>query len=372
MKILFFISSLRAGGKERRLIELLSYLKAREEYDIKLVLAYDYIHYESFFNLGIKYISLNKKPGNKDPMIFFQLYKICNLFKPDIIHTWGGMETFYMLPAAKITRTALVNSQITDAPPQMHASSFLAFQNFINFKFADVILANSFAGLKAYAVEKRKNAKVIYNGIRLTRFENLANKADVKIKYGIKTPITVVMTASYIPDKDYDTFLQVAESITAKRKDVSFIIVGNTENREKEFEQLKDRYRNNNQIILPGLISDVEALVNACDIGVLFSPNGEGFSNSILEYMAIGKPVIANNAGGNKELITQEENGYLLPLHEKQEIINKILFLIDNPEIRGRLGNNNQQKIADQFTVEKMGKRFEDIYLQSTYKKNIL
>lgn len=368
MKILFFISSLRAGGKERRLIELLSYLKVQGKYDIKLILASEHIHYQAFFDLGIDYISLNKKPKDKDPKIFFKLYKICKLFKPDIIHTWGEMETFYMLPAAKITKTTIINSQITSAPPQMPTYSFLAFQNFINFMFADVILANSFAGLKAYAVEKRKNTRVIYNGISLNRFENITDKENVKAKFGIKTPIAVVMTASYTPNKDYDTFLQIAEIITSIRNDVSFIIVGNTESREKEFEQLKNRYKNNHQIILPGLISDVEALVNACDIGILFSPNGEGFSNSILEYMAIGKPVIANDAGGNKELITQDENGYLLPLNERQAITEKIIFLIDNPEIRRKLGKNNQQKIAGQFTVEKMGKRFEDIYSESVHK----
>src|SRR6056297_2467328 len=115
MKILFFIGSLRTGGKERRLIELLSYLTAQnDKYDLLLVINYDYIDYPAFEKLNIPCKVLGKKPNHKDPNLFFQFHKICQEFKPDIIHVWGAMQAFYAIPASLIMRIPIVNSQIAN------------------------------------------------------------------------------------------------------------------------------------------------------------------------------------------------------------------------------------------------------------------
>ena len=79
------------------------------------------------------------------------------------------------------------------------------------------------------------------------------------------------------------------------------------------------------RIHFKGRINDVEALVNVCTIGVLFSVDGEGFSNAIMEYTALGKPVIANNAGGTKELVRHNENGYLFIKQSEEEIVSLII-----------------------------------------------
>jgi hypothetical protein len=65
IRILFFIGSLVTGGKERRLIELLTYLKQKDEYELFLVLAFNQIHYPQFLNLNIDFTILNKKPNLK-------------------------------------------------------------------------------------------------------------------------------------------------------------------------------------------------------------------------------------------------------------------------------------------------------------------
>src|SRR5699024_5560529 len=130
---------------------------------------------------------------------------------------------------------------------------------------------------------------------------------SVKLKYGIVTPYTVVMAASFSNNKDYDTFYKIAKAITSKREDVTFIGVGGYGKDESTYRHLLQLTTNNKRILFPGRITDVEALVNACTVGVLFSNkkvHGEGISNSILEYMCLAKPVLANDAGGTNEIVS--------------------------------------------------------------------
>lgn len=365
IRILFFIGSLRFGGTERRFVELLKYLNNSRKYELLVVLAYDKIDYSCFSELKIRQIKLDKKPNFKDLKIFFILDEIVREFKPSIIHTWGAMPTFYMIPASKMRGIPIVNSQITNAKPNNEIWSFDGFINTVNFSFSDVVLANSYAGLKAYRVIGKRNAQVIYNGVDLNRFQNLPGQEQMKRKYHIVTPYCVVMAASFNKNKDYELFYQVAKLVNDRRQDISFIGIGRPSKNTSKFERLSRLAKKNTRILFPGPIDDVEALVNACDIGVLFTDNrihGEGISNAIIEYMALGKPVIANDIGGTCEIVRDQETGFLVSGQPKTRIADIIIDLIENPEKREVFGQKGKQVIRDKFNLETMGCKYEHLY----------
>ena len=372
MKILFFIGSLGNGGKERRLVELLTYLKEKKDYEVVLLLAFNQIDYPQFYNLNIDYIDLQKKTNSKDIRLFLKIHHIIKQYKPDIIHTWGSMQTFYMIPSAIIQHMPLINSQITDAPPKLRLNFFSKFVNACNFRFASIILANSKAGLRAYGMHASTKSKVIYNGINLNRFTNFPEKETIKEKYQIQTKYTVVMSASFSLNKDYQRFYKVASYVTSKNRDITFIGVGAVVNNNPDYDRLVKLAKKNNQILFPGPITDVEALVNACDIGVLFSTQGEGISNAILEYMALGKAAIVDECGGTPEYIKEGENGFFTTNRSIEEVGDLIIDLINKPEERKRIGNNAIKTIQTMFTLEQMGKEFEMLYRNVLENKKIL
>lgn len=361
MRILFFIGTLCTGGKERRLIELLSYLKKNTNHEMMVLLRRDQVDYPAFYGLDIPYKLLTEKYKKKDIALHLKFYKICKGFRPDIIHTWGSMPAFVSLLGIILLKIPHVNSQITEAPPQIKKLSLSNIVNRINFYFSSIILSNSKAGLESFSPPHIKS-RVIYNGINFERFVELSPNETMKKKYRIKSLYTVIMVASFTQNKDYDLFFKIAEHIINLRADITFIGAGGAGKNDLEFQRLNSLARGNPKILFPGRINDVEALVNACDVGVLFSPNGEGISNSILEYMALGKPVIANDAGGTKELLRHNENGYLVTTESVEEIVDMILMLIDNPEKRKAFGKRGKEIIDEAFTLEKMGKAFEKIY----------
>lgn len=369
MKILFFIETLRSGGKERRLLELIQYLEQQTGHEMLLVLTEDEVHYKYVFDLDVKIKIIKRKRLKKDPSLFLKFYRLCNEFNPDIIHTWGSMLAFYSLPAVIFKKIPHINGHITDAPLHRKKYGFHYTVTNLCFKFSDIIVANSYAGLKSYGVSGAK-CRVIYNGVRRERFLHLPDKEITKIKFNALTDYIVIMVASFTTNKNYDQFLDIAEYFSSKRNDITFIGVGDTEDDIPEFERIKARSEKLENVLLKEKIDSVESLVNASDICVLFTYS-EGISNSIIEYMACGKTVIANDAGGTREIITNTKTGFLLTGETTEEIATLINDLIDDEDKRKTIGENARLHIEKNFSIDRMGSDFIKLYSEIANKGSI-
>jgi glycosyltransferase involved in cell wall biosynthesis len=358
IRVLMVTESLIRGGKERRLIELLRAYKENTELDFRLVLLKNLVKYPEIYTFENTEISILPRRINKDPRIFIQLLSIGEEFRPDIIHSWGSMPTIYSIPLAKWYGVPLINAMIADAICTPFKTSWRRAK--ITFPFSKIILANSHAGIKAYKV-KEKKARVIHNGFNKDRLHVGASKKETRKKLGIYTPYVLSMIGAFHPRKDWDTFFKAAENIVSRRKDVTFIGAGDGE----LFKRFKEKFRNNEQIKLPGRVSDIEGLIRLSDIGVLTSnPNihAEGISNSIMETMAFGKPVIATDSGGTPEIIDDGENGYLIPKFNVTALTQKIENLLENPELMQKMGNNAKIKVENEFSIEKMNSKYLNLY----------
>ena len=356
LKILFFIESLRAGGKERRLSELLRSLKGDGLYELELVLTQPDIHYKEVRNLGIKIHVIPRKWLKKDPRLFFSFFSIAKKFRPDIIHVWGHMPAVYALPAKIILGIPMINNEIADSAP----GKFLLAKNTV-FRFSDLIISNTRAGLTEYKAPARKSL-VIYNGFRSERAQSLEDPGIVKKKLNITTPFIAAMVASFHNYKDYPTFIKAALTILKKRSDITFLCIG-----DKDHASIKNMVPEDfrNHILFPGKIQEVESVMNACTVGVLTTDirfHGEGISNALLEFMALKKPVIATDFGGTRELIKHQHSGYLIPAYDDLTLSDKIEELCDNPELAGYLGENGKNTAESVFNMDSMTTGFKEVY----------
>ncbi len=362
-RIMYFIGSLRSGGTERRLIELLTYLNGKECYELLVVLAYRRIDYSAFSELGIPHKILDKRPKIKDPVIFSQIHKICKEFNPDVIHTWGNMQTFYTIPTSVLRKVPIINSQIASVNPVRNFLSFGEITRRINFAFSTIVTSNSRAGLKELNLKENQKYRVIPNGLNLERFNNLPPAAIIKNKFRVKTKFTVLMAARFSIKKDHKKYLQVCKYVQHTDKDITFFAAGDGINLAKMKQFAKDLRLDNIQFT--GRIDNIEELISICDIGVLLSNSnvhGEGISNSILEYMVLEKPVIANDTGGTNEIIKHNTNGYLINNESADEIARLLVDLIHDKNKRKTFGENGKKMVHTLFTLPKMGEEFEKLY----------
>lgn len=361
MKILMLTDSMRRGGTERRLTELIKSLTKLDNIEVELIVLSNKFEFVELYELGIPIYIIERKI-KKDPRTSIRIYKICQRIKPDIIHSWGSMSTIFALPVKWILRPHLVNSTITDAPHN------LAFLDLYRLRFvltvwnSDAIVANSQAGLIAYAAPRSKSF-CIYNGFAFDRIKNLTDKATVRSRYQIPDQKIVGMVGAFESRKDYTSFITIANQILSERKDVVFMALGGGSMLEECKGLVNPQHKD--RIIFTGNIPDVESVIQLFTIGVLISNtlvHGEGISNAIMEYMAAGKPVLANDNGGNKEIILHEKTGYILDTMNTQSWAKKINYLLNQPEIAEKMGTAGRDRIATTFEIGKMTSRFVALY----------
>jgi glycosyltransferase involved in cell wall biosynthesis len=112
---------------------------------------------------------------------------------------------------------------------------------------------------------------------------------------------------------------------------------------------------------MPGARSDVHAFLQMFDIFVLPSL-GEGISNTVLEAMASGLPVVATHVGGNPELIEDEVNGYLVPVGDAEMLAARLRKLINDPLLRQEMGSRGCDKVNRQFNWDRTVDSYLSIY----------
>ena len=183
-------------------------------------------------------------------------------------------------------------------------------------------------------------------------------------KFNIETKFVIGMVATFSNKKDYPTLINAARIIFEKRDDVTFVCVGDGERLDYCKNLVKPEHKN--KIKFLGKQKDVESIVNIFDIGLLATNDkihGEGISNALMEYMALAKPVVATGCGGNKELVKNEETGFLIMARDPELMAQKISVLLDNKCLAKSFGINGRKRLEEKFNFEKMGEQFLNLYL---------
>lgn len=200
--------------------------------------------------------------------------------------------------------------------------------------------------------------RVAYNGIDLEQFSRLAQRREnARQKLGIaENEILVGNISCMRPVKGLRQFVDAAHIALQSDPTLRFLIVGNGE----QWDATQQRIRQHgiaDRIHLAGAQTDVFPYLAAMDIGVL-SSLAEGFSNSLLEYMAAGLPIVATEVGGNREAL--EDTGILIPPDSPADLADAILQL-RSPELRARLGQAARQR-AERFSLARAEQCMKDLY----------
>jgi glycosyltransferase involved in cell wall biosynthesis len=362
MKILMVIDALPRGGKERRMLELIKGLKSQPiHFEIYLISLTDLVEYEYVYDLPIRFEVLKRK-FKKDPSVIFKLRKIISSFKPDIIHSWSTMASIYLSVSNLFNSIPMVNGVLADA----YANLNIRDKHFLRVKlttpFSALFVSNSMAGIQAYKTPAHKSI-CIYNGIDFSRFENLRPVSEIEdeiLGSPKKDRHIMAMVAGFDERKDFDTLINVAVKLCSKRNDLVFLLIGDG----PLLESLKARVPAgliNKQIIFTGKRKDIEAILQIVDIGLLITFY-EGISNSIIEYMAMGKPVIATEGGGTAELVKENFNGFLVAQKDDVQIVSKIEILLGDHKLRKDMGQNAYHWVRGQFDVGQKTREYIDMY----------
>lgn len=358
-KLLFIIGGFGVGGKERQLAELINNLP-QELFELHLLVKNHNAYYLNTIQEHLtSFHSLER--SNFHLLDFLTLARHIDKVKPDVICSWTNVTSHFCLVARFFSSQSfiLVNCCIRNAPVRL--SPRLKFERFM-YGFYRNVVANSHSGLRAYGQNGREGRYVLYNGLDFNRIPN-CSQLSARKKLGFDSDhFIVVMVASLTELKDHETLLKAAAECQKRVVDVEFLVVGGGK-RRKVLEAMAEDLGLDSTVSFLGRRDDIEMIFKVADLSVLASTAwyGEGISNSILESMACGTPVIATDSPGTREVIVNNENGYIVNCGDYKSIADKIIELRSHPEVVKEIAAKAQECIAEKFSIDQLIDNFEQI-----------
>lgn len=342
--------------------ELIRYLYQTSNYKLYLLYIDDGKTHELDYPYVIECLERYEKIDRQCSRLqtYKSLWRLLNEIKPDIVHDWSGYRIgIYLLPRLFYRKFFYIAGYLADGNKDSFIQSFI-YQ--LVYLFSDKIISNSYAGILSHKAPLKKSI-VIYNGFNSDRLSTVNNSSKLRDELKLGDSKIVSMAARVTPEKDYYMFLNVALRVQQKRNDIKFLIIGRgkMENKLKEYAQEKGI---TNTIFL-GFRQDVIDLLKLSDVSLLCSNSdlhAEGVSNSIMESMACGTPVIATDGGGTSEIIETGKNGYIVKPHDDSEMTNILLQILEDDALHNNLSLEGLKTIETKFSISKMVNKYIETY----------
>lgn len=368
--IAHIIFRLDVGGLENGLVNILNGLQ-QDKYSHAIICLKGYSDFKDRIkNSNVEFYDLDKREG-KDIGCYFRLWKLLRKLKPEIVHTRN-------LPALDM----VIPSFLAGVPARIHGEhgrdiididgsnrKYQIFRKLLSpFISKFVALSEDLTGwLKNDVGIAGKKIIKICNGVDTDKFspfsEEIAYISDCPFK---KSDSNIVIGTIGRMEEVKDTinlcraFVELVKNGSDYSDRLRLMLIGDGSLMAKVIDFLTEQ-KVIDKCWIPGSRSDTAEILRNMDIFVLPSL-AEGISNTILEAMASGLPVIATNVGGNPELVENMENGVVVPSKNHQELAKGISTVIEDIELRYKMAKKSRQLALEKYSVNSMVDAYDQLY----------
>lgn len=275
-----------------------------------------------------------------------------------LVHAYGFYPNLFAVPAARPRRSRIVIASMRDSGDLW--TSRQRFVQRVVSKLADHIVVNASAVGEVLTREGYDPSKitVIRNGIDVARFDAARNDGRVHRELGLPASMPLVTVVSRLSRsngfefKGVRHFLDAAARVSAGVDEARFVVVGDGISRA-DLERHADRIGLSRRVLFTGFRLDIPDILAASTVAVLPSLT-EGMSNSLLEAMAAGLPVVATRVGGSPEAVGEDECGIIVPPGDDAFLASAIARLLRDRSLRARLGRAGRVRVERLFSIRKM------------------
>ena len=372
LRVLHVISYMGRGGAEMGILKLIARLGEEFEHRICTTRGFDADFVRSSFAEEKMYVA-----GNAELKLQFPLFRLASVMRkycPHIVHTrnWGALEA---VPAARLAGVPVVVHSEHGYEVDMFAGLPMRRRIFRRAAYAmtDAVFAvtrelRDFHARQAWIRPERMG--VMYNGVDTQRFAPCdQTRLAMRRELGLPEDSFVVgAVGRLVPIKDHQTLLKAAMRLLAKGIDVRVLLVGSGPERERL--QAMAAGALEGRVCFAGDSDRVPGMLNAMDVFVLPSLN-EGMSNTLLEAMACGLPVLATNVGGNPEIMEDNLNSSLFAPGDVEWLANKLQLLARNPSLIHQLGTVARNRAIESFSLGRMLETYRSFYLDLAARRQV-
>lgn len=357
------------GGLENGVVNLINHMpEHRYRHAIVCLQGYSDFH-QRIRRRDVEMVALDKQPG-KDLGLYLRLWRTLRRLKPDIVHTRNLSALEGQAVAALAGVSARVHGEHGRDVFDLHGAN--RKYNLLRRGLRPLVghyiaVSRDLENWLRQAVGARaERVAQIYNGVDSVRFHPRAGERPAIGPAGFADGAEVVIGSigRMAAVKDFPTlvraFLRLLESEPEARARLRLAIIGEGEAREQCLELLRQAGAAD-LAWLPGERSDTAELLRGMDVFVLPSL-GEGTSNTILEAMASGLPVVATHVGGNPELVREGTTGALVPPADADSLASALRGYIADPERRRLHGRAARAEVERRFSMEAMVNGYLEVY----------
>lgn len=229
----------------------------------------------------------------------------------------------------------------------------------------NALLGNSKAVVEELVKESADASKVglIHNGIELRSLASVNARAAIRVKLGIPDDaFVIVVVANLFAYKGHGDLLDALAMIDDQMPDPwRLVLIGRDEGMGARLRAQAKSLGLSDSILWLGERMDADRLIGAADVSVLCS-HEEGFSNSVIEAMAAGLPMIATDIGGNRDAVVRDETGLLVPAKSPKHLALAILKLAGDRDLRADFGKAGRRRVERCFSLEVCVGRYISLY----------
>ena len=364
------VTATTTGGIGLLLLYLAKHLD-KKKFDVTVAFGPGYMLDGEFFKEGISVYTISTSRKIAPFSIvkgFFQIYRLIKEKRFDIVHSHTSVGGLIGRIAGKLAGVPVVIWSIHgfashEGQNRFKKYFFLLIEKLLD-KFTDHYVAVSEA-LKKEGIQNRiltsNKITVIHNGIELRNYNKNFNVIQKKKELGIEMSRTIIGTVTrFEPQKAIHDFLVSVSYVKKTYPDIKVVIAGDGPLR-REIEKLINDLKLNDNITLLGWRNDVPEILAVLDI-FCQSSLWEGCPMVLLEAMAVGKPIIATNVGGVKEIVEDDNTGILVPPADPKAMGDAIVKLMNNKEKTMKMGMNGRRRAESFFNVDLMLIKYERLY----------
>ena len=373
------IDSFNQGGSERQALQLTRLLAQSGKFKIHLAA----LSPEGSLRATIEDLDLEEIPSFPlnsfyDANAVKQLRRFVQWLKAariDVLHTHDFYTNVFGMTAGALARLPVRIASMRETTG-MRSSAQKRVQR-VAYSLAHQVVANSNAVREVLITEgvSPQKVAVVHNGLDLQRLvPQTSSRSDALSLLGLASKtdsgrrfISIVANMRH-EVKDHPMFLRAARRVVDAVPEASFLLAGEGELTDS-LRALATELGIQDSTHFLGRCERVAELLSVSEICVL-SSKAEGFSNSILEYMAAGRPVVATNVGGAAELIREGETGYLVPAGDDEMMSARLISLLRDTARSEMMGAEGRRIVEEQFSCEAQLARTEDLYEQLLRQRN--
>lgn len=358
MKILHIITSLHTGGAEKLIIDLTPKLRELgHSVDVLLFDGSDTPFKQQLVAAGITILELGKGGSVYNPLHIFKLIPIIRQY--DIIHTHNTAPQLFAAIANIFGKTKLITTEHSTDNRRRHLWWYKPIDRFMYNQYKEVICISDQAeeNLRNYIGKCRANITTIYNGVDIQKYATAQPSSELNnIAPNCKK---IIMVAGFRYQKDQDTLIRATALLP---QEFHTFLVGDGERREV-CENLAIAEGLSDRVHFIGIRMDVPELLKAADY-VVMSSHWEGLSLASIEGMSVGKPFLASDVDGLREITTNA--GVLFQHQNATQLAEEIKVLDKNTAKYQQIAQQCFDK-AKLFDISIMAENYNAIY-KSTYK----